>query len=136
MKRTYITMAIGLMAASTAALAQTNVTLGGQVKLGLDHISVKGGSGADPSASRVTNNTSFWYLDGKEDLGNGKQAYYHLEWDFSADTGATAAISMWALVTRIWGVCNSAASPCTSATTGSLWIHTARLMRPPTQPTH
>nr|WP_198971098.1 porin [Xylophilus sp. ASV27] len=84
-------MAVGLMAASTTVLAQSNVTLGGQIKGGLDRISVNGGSGANPSATRVTNNTSFWYLDGREDLGGGAQAYYRLEWDFGIDTGALAA---------------------------------------------
>ena len=131
MNKNSIAMAVGLMLASSAVFAQSNVTLGGQVKLGVDNISVKGGSGADPSATRMTNNTSFWYLDGKEDLGSNKTAYYHLEWDFSADTGATAAISMWAFVTRIWGVCNSAASPCTSATTGSSLTTMVRWMRLP-----
>ncbi len=91
MNKSSIAMAVGLMLASSAVFAQSNVTLGGQVKLGVDNISVKGGSGADPSATRMTNNTSFWYLDGKEDLGNNKTAYYHLEWDFAADTGAMGA---------------------------------------------
>ncbi len=91
MKMKSIAVTIGLMAASTATFAQSSVTLGGQIKLGLDHVSVKGGSGTNPSVSRVTNNTSFWYLSGKEDLGSGRSAYYQLEWDFAADTGAMAA---------------------------------------------
>lgn len=91
MNKTVIVVAIGLATASSAALAQSAVTLGGQVKLGMDNVSVRGGGGADPSVTRVTNNTSFWYLDGKEDLGSGKSAYYHLEWDFAGDTGALGA---------------------------------------------
>ena len=90
MNRKSIAVAMGMMVASTALLAQSAVTLGGQIKLGLDHISVKG-PGASKNASRVTNNTSFWYLDGKEDLGGGASAYYHLEWDFAADTGVLGA---------------------------------------------
>ncbi len=88
MKRKNIMFAVAGMAMSTAVFAQSNVTLGGQIKMGLDHVTVNGGSGADPSVTRMSSNTSYWFLDGKEDLGSGKQAYYHLEWDFSADTGA------------------------------------------------
>ena len=83
-------LAVGLLAASSALFAQTAVTLGGQIKLGMDHISLNSRS-AERSAARLTNNTSFWYLDGKEDLGGGKSAYYRLEWDFAADTGAFGA---------------------------------------------
>lgn len=91
MNKTLIVAAIGLVTASSSALAQSAVTIGGQIKLGVDNVSVRGGSGANPSVTRLNNNTSFWYLDGKEDLGGGKSAYYHLEWDFAADTGAMGA---------------------------------------------
>ncbi len=78
----------------TPALAYAqNVLLGGQIKLGLDATSVSGATNAGGTASHVfreSNQTSFFFLDGKEDLGNGTKAHYHLEWDFSADTGAQA----------------------------------------------
>lgn len=73
------------------AQEQTAVKLGGQIKLGLDHTTSKSDSRDSLSASRLSNNTSFWYLDGKEDLGGGLNAYFHLEWDFAADTGTLGA---------------------------------------------
>ena len=91
MNKTLIVAAIGLIGASSAALAQSTVTLGGQIKLGVDNVSVRGGGSGSQNVTRLNNNTSFWYLDGKEDLGAGKSAYYHLEWDFAADTGAMGA---------------------------------------------
>lgn len=79
----------------TPALAYAqNVLLGGQIKLGLDATSVNGATNPGGTASHVfreSNQTSFFFLDGKEDLGNGTKALYHLEWDFSADTGAQGA---------------------------------------------
>ena len=69
MNKTLIVAAIGLIGASSAALAQSTVTLGGQIKLGVDNVSVRGGGSGSQNVSRLINNTSFWYLDGKEDLG-------------------------------------------------------------------
>lgn len=64
-----------------------SVLLGGQIKLGLDSTS----TGSQGRASRLTDNTSYFFFDGKEDLGNGLKAFYHLEWNFSADTGVQGA---------------------------------------------
>ena len=83
-------LALGLFAASPALHAQSAVKLGGQIKVGLDYVTLKS-KNSDLDVSRVNSNTSFWYLDGKEDLGDGKKAYYRLEWDFSTDTGAQGA---------------------------------------------
>lgn len=69
----------------------TAIKIGGQIKLGMDNVVSKSHSRDSLSASRISNNTSFWYLDGKEDLGGGLNANFHLEWDFAADTGAVGA---------------------------------------------
>lgn len=52
---------------------------------------MEGQSDTDLDASRITNNTSFWFLDGKEDLGGGHTAVFHLEWNFAADAGPKGA---------------------------------------------
>lgn len=88
MNKTFISVAVGLMATSSATFAQSTVSIGGQIKLGVDSVTVKGGGSGNQSVSRIFNNNSFWFLDGNEDLGAGKSAYFHLEWDFAADTGA------------------------------------------------
>lgn len=69
------------------AQQQETVKIGGQIKLGMDNLVSKSSSRASQSVSRLHNNTSFWYLDSKEDLGAGLNAYFRLEWDFAADTG-------------------------------------------------
>lgn len=82
-----------LIASATSAVAQqaSELKIGGQIKLGLDHVVSKSDSRPALSASRMSNNTSFWYVDGKEQLSGDLQAYFHMEWDFSAATGASGA---------------------------------------------
>lgn len=85
MKKTLI--ALAALAASTAALAQSSVTLYGSVDLSLE--SVKG----DDSVTRVTSGnhtTSRFGLKGVEDLGGGLKAKFNLEAPISADTGAVS----------------------------------------------
>lgn len=66
-------------------LAQADgVTFGGQVKLGINTASMGHGT----RTQRINDGTSFYYFDGKEALGGGLQAVYHLEWGIHADTGA------------------------------------------------
>ncbi len=78
--------AISALCASVCApvwAQSSGVTLGGQVKLGLNTISM----GPGTATSRLNDGTSFFYFDGKESLDDGLQAFYHLEWGFNADTG-------------------------------------------------
>lgn len=81
-----------LLAGSMLAHAQSNVTVGGQLKLGVDQTSYKGGTGGSAmSATRVTDNSSWFFFKGEEDLGSGNKAYFHYEQGFSADSGAMGA---------------------------------------------
>ena len=92
MKRYAWGLFVAAMATTPLVFAQqTAVKLGGQIKLGMDNVVSKSDSRDSLSASRISNNTSFWYLDGKEDLGGGLNAYFHLEWDFAADAGTLGA---------------------------------------------
>lgn len=78
-----------LLSGCVLAHAQSSVTLGGQIKAGIDHIGYSGGTGTSPgSANRITDNSSWFYFKGEEDLGSGTKAFFHLEYGFSADTGA------------------------------------------------
>uniref|UniRef100_UPI003F49A2C3 porin n=1 Tax=Cupriavidus yeoncheonensis TaxID=1462994 RepID=UPI003F49A2C3 len=89
-KLTRATALAALCAAPALASAQGSMLIGGQLKLGLDMTSISGAAqpgGTAARAYRESNNTSFWFIDGKEQLAPGLKALYHLEWDFSADTG-------------------------------------------------
>lgn len=82
MKKTLI--ALAAVAASSAALAQSSVTLYGSLDLSVE--SVKG----EKSVTRVTSGnhtTSRFGLKGTEDLGGGLKAKFNLESEVKADTG-------------------------------------------------
>ena len=82
MKKTLI--ALAAVAASSAAFAQSSVTLYGSLDLSLE--SVKG----DKSVTRVTSGnhtTSRFGVKGVEDLGGGLKAKFNLEAPINADTG-------------------------------------------------
>lgn len=99
------------LALPMAGWAQSTVTLGGQVKLGMDKVSYGGGNvagapAANPSAKlRVTDNSSWWFVRGEEDLGGGTKAMFHSERSFSADSGAdgTGRFSAVGLSNPAWG---------------------------------
>lgn len=104
--KTMAAMMAALLGTPLAALAQSNVTLGGQVKQGVDHISYSGGNAAGPgSATRVTDNSSYLYFKGDEDLGGGNKAFFHLEWGFASDVGTfgTPRFSAVGLSNPAWG---------------------------------
>jgi len=90
MKKSLIALAV--MAASGAAMAQSNVTLYGIVDLWVG--SQKGDPDAltvgDKSVTKMGSgglNGSRWGLKGTEDLGGGLKAVFKIESGFSADTG-------------------------------------------------
>lgn len=85
MKKSLIALAV--MAASGAAMAQSNVTLYGIVDLWVG--SVKDGLGADSVTAMESGglNGSRWGLKGTEDLGGGLKAVFKIESGFKADTG-------------------------------------------------
>lgn len=75
--------------ASTAAFAQTNVTLYGVADVTLESVGASGNNaGANyGNYSRVTSNSSYVGLKGTEDLGDGLKALFQFETGFGADTG-------------------------------------------------
>ncbi|RUP24508.1 MAG: porin [Curvibacter sp.] len=75
MKKSLIAMAV--LAASGAAMAQSSVTLFGVLDLGYENVKTQAGriSGISPSA----NNSSRLGFKGTEDLGGGLAASFHLE---------------------------------------------------------
>ncbi len=84
MKKTLL--AIAALAASTAAMAQSSVTLYGVVDASVEN--VKG----DKSVNRVSSDnlsTSRFGLKGTEDIGGGLKANFVLESGLKVDTGAT-----------------------------------------------
>lgn len=91
MKKSLIALAV--LAASGAAMAQSSVTLYGIVDAGF------GTSKAGVGAASVTQTTVFgsglnnsrWGLKGSEDLGGGLKANFVLENGFSTDTGNTVS---------------------------------------------
>ncbi|HSV53697.1 MAG TPA: porin [Burkholderiaceae bacterium] len=93
MKKKNWILAAGLAAMPLATLAQSSVTLGGQIKTGVDQVHYTGGTVANApvanpeSRLRVTDNSSWWFVKGEEDLGDGNKAFFHVEFSFSADTG-------------------------------------------------
>jgi predicted porin len=90
MKKTLIALAV--LAASGAAMAQSSVTLYGvaDVWLGSSKVEV-GGVGNRQNVIETSGvNGSRWGLKGAEDLGGGMKAIFTLESGFSLDTGASA----------------------------------------------
>ena len=90
MKKSLIALAV--LAASGAAMAQSSVTLYGiaDAYVGSSKTEV-GGVGQRQTAVNTSGvNGSRWGLKGSEDLGGGMKAIFTLESGFSLDTGASA----------------------------------------------
>ena len=86
MKKSLVFLAV--LAASSAAMAQSNVTLYGVVDAGFTHE-----DNGSTSVNRLDSgmlNGSRWGLKGTEDLGSGLNALFVLESGFGTDTGAQA----------------------------------------------
>lgn len=80
MKKTLLAIAVAGL--SSAALAQSNVTISGVMRIGLEQVSAGGATvaGASPtSRNRVTDNGSNIRFAGQEALGNGTSAWWQLE---------------------------------------------------------
>lgn len=86
-----------LLCTPPAVIAQSGVTLGGRIKTGIDHISYSGGTTAKGqpapglSATRLTDNSSYFYLKGEEELGGGTKAFFHWEDSFRSDSDQPGA---------------------------------------------
>lgn len=92
MKKSLIALAV--LAASGAAMAQSSVTLYGRLDVGFNFTD-KETEGANPVASedqmKIDSsmlNTTYWGLKGSEDLGGGLKANFDFQDQFSVDTGA------------------------------------------------
>ncbi len=91
MKKSLIALAV--LAASGAAMAQSSVTLYGRLDAGVGQTKTET-TGANPVASQSNTvvsssafNTTYWGLKGTEDLGGGLKANFNLQSGFAIDTG-------------------------------------------------
>ncbi|MBV5347458.1 porin, partial [bacterium] len=94
MKKSLIALAV--LAASGAAMAQSSVTLYGRLDVGMAQQTTET-TGAAPVASLSKNlvtsstlNTTYWGMMGTEDLGGGLKANFNLQQQFAVDTGAAS----------------------------------------------
>lgn len=88
MKWKVLGSAMGLMAASTAACAQSSVTLYGVIDDGLTFVSNQGGHHAYRMDDSISQGDRFGFK-GTEDLGGGLKAVFNLEGGFNPNTGAS-----------------------------------------------
>ncbi len=93
MQKKIIALAIAGLA-STAAFAQSNVTVYGVVDVGQAFVKSTTTGGANranaeqPIVGRLDNNSSYIGFKGVEDLGNGLKAVFQLETNYEAASGA------------------------------------------------
>ena len=85
-KMTRVVLAVLAVAGSTAAMAQSSVTLYGRVNTTVERQKV-----GDVSTTGLFNNSSRFGFKGTEDLGGGLKAGFQLESGFNSDTGASAS---------------------------------------------
>lgn len=94
MKKSLIALAV--LAASGAAMAQSSVTLFGRLDVGFNFTETET-VGTNPVASNdqvkidsSSLNTTFWGIKGSEDLGGGLKANFELQSQFGVDTGTAS----------------------------------------------
>jgi predicted porin len=88
MKKTLI--ALAAVAATSAAFAQSSVTLSGTVDVGLQDV---GGEISPLSMVSSRSGTSNWTISGTEDLGGGLKAIFKVSTQFNADSGTTPTVN-------------------------------------------
>lgn len=81
-------IALAIAGLSSAAFAQTNVTIYGVADASFDFIKVSGGGVNSPNFNRVSTNGSYIGFRGTENLGNGLNAIFQFESDAKFDTGS------------------------------------------------
>ncbi|MGE5667719.1 MAG: porin, partial [Betaproteobacteria bacterium] len=91
MKKKLVAIAVaGVLGAPLAAHAQTaNVTLYGRMNLDLEMMKGQQADGSNPSAVRLSSNTSRFGLRGVESLGGGLNAIFQIESNIAGDTGGS-----------------------------------------------
>ncbi len=88
MQKKIIALAVAALA-SSAAFAQSNVTIYGIVDMGYKHTDYSGASKSVNSIDSGSLSTSRIGFSGVEDLGNGLKAVFKLEYGLTADSNAT-----------------------------------------------
>ena len=84
-KTNRLALAVLALLGSTAAFAQSSVTLYGRVNTSVERVEV-----GNVNATRMENNASRFGFKGTEDLGGGLKAGFQLESGFESDTGASS----------------------------------------------
>ena len=84
-KMTRVVLAVLAVAGTTAAMAQSSVTLYGRVNTTVERQKV-----GDVTTTGMFNNSSRFGFKGTEDLGGGLKAGFQLESGFNSDTGASS----------------------------------------------
>src|SRR5574343_2044061 len=87
MQKKIIALAVAGLA-STAAFAQTNVTVYGIADLSQGAVRATGENSAHAGVTRLDSNSSYIGFKGVEDLGNGLKAVFQFENNVSADTNS------------------------------------------------
>ena len=143
MKKSLIALAV--LAASGAAMAQSSVTVYGIADIWLGTVKADQESANPDSATKLDSggvSTSRWGLKGSEDLGGGLKAIFTLESKIGLDTGTSAGFSrlsyvgleggfgtvtfgkMWTAMDDVMGASNSGFDSALSATNG-VWVANA-----------
>jgi predicted porin len=91
MNKKLLALAVAGAFVAPAAMAQSNVTIGGKMHFSLDSLKGRNAAGDDlTTKTNVSSNSSNIYFRGTEDLGNGLSAFWQIQTYFSAGgTGNT-----------------------------------------------
>ena len=94
MQRRILLALVGTILASPAAFADSaNVTIGGNLRVGVDSYKLSQGNATSPNAAGYSNETrvddqlSYIYFAGSEDLGGGLKAFFRLTTPIQPDLG-------------------------------------------------
>ena len=88
MKKSLIALAV--LATTSAAMAQSSVTLFGRLDAGLANVKTETTGAASVSQTKIDSSimrTTYWGMKGSEDLGGGLKANFDLQAGFAIDTG-------------------------------------------------
>lgn len=82
-------IALAIAGLSSAAFAQSNVTISGQIKTGYTNYKTSGTAAGNGSVNSITDQTSAIVLSGSEALGNGLSAIFRIDSRFEANEAET-----------------------------------------------
>lgn len=104
-------IALAIAGLSTAAFAQSNVTISGQMKVGMQSVKADGAVGGVnyTSRTRVVDDNSNIRFSGQENLGNGLTAWFQIESAIgTADNDGTTGTAPGSSRSTSWGTRNTA----------------------------